>query len=261
VWADHFTVDVGRVRVGVRADRAELGELLRAALGPLVVDDADSTPNYAVRFGESSRDFHVLYWGGCMQARSVDPRRVLRALLLHLGAHAHVPDGLLRAHVAVGVRDGRAVLAPPIHPNELAATVRRLQDRGVTMLDAPFADLDLARREVVVADRFAYDERALDELVAALPPPRRDDPGLPAGRYPIDRWLFFDREGRGVQPISRAAATVAAASAVRRGNLDDLLGRLAALTDRVPSFAVRPTTVAETVEAVAGAPGGEAAAR
>jgi hypothetical protein len=253
VWADHFTVDVGTVRVGVRADRHDVGEALRRALGSLVVDDSASTPNYSFRFGASSRDFHVLYWGGCMQSRSPDVRRVLRALLLHLAAHANVPAGLLRVKAAAAVKDGQVTLAPPLAPNELAATVRRLQDRGVTVLDAPFADIDIDRGELVVADRFEYEPAALASLVDSMPRPRRPDTGLPSGRYPIERWLFFDRSGPGTRDIGRAAATVAAAAAVQGGEADGLLARLAALLHTVPSFGVHATTVVESVEVLAGA--------
>lgn len=209
MWVDSCAVDLGSVRAGIRVNTPAAAEALRRALGPVVVDDPSAPKNFSLAFSQNPKNAHLLFWGGCVVARSFDPDRVVRSLLDHLGAHRPPPPGLVWVSSLPYVGpDGGVVLMPTSQRDDLRIADRQLRLAGYVAVDAPRALVDLGAGELVVADLVGPDTEAL-AAVSAGALRRRDEPTVPYGRYPLSRWVFLDYTG-GWGPISRATATRAA---------------------------------------------------
>ena len=212
------------------ANTADVAEHLRRALAPLVIDDPNAPRNFSVLFRTDPKRAHLLYWGGCVAARSFDPDRILRSLCDHLGAHLPPPPGLVWVASLAYVRDGRAVLVPDPLKDDLRIIDRQLRAEGYVAVDSPRSLVDPATGELVVADLVQADPEAISAAAAGAAR-RRSEPTVAYGRYPVDRWVFIDYTGRW-GPLTRAQATRAAGLQILGGiehpdpPLLDALGRI-----------------------------------
>ncbi|MGH9281570.1 MAG: hypothetical protein ACRD0S_01400 [Acidimicrobiales bacterium] len=212
---DSCSVELEGVRAGVVANTAPTAEALRRALAGLAVGDPDAPRNFSVLFSRDRRKAHLLYWGGCVAARSFDPDRILRSLCDHLGAHLPPPPGLVWIASLAYVRDGRAVLVPQPLKDDLRIVDRQLRSAGYVALDSPRSLLDPTTGELVAINLVQPDPEALRAAAEGVVR-RRVEPAVPYGRYPVDRWVFIDYTGRW-GPLSRADATRAAALQILGG--------------------------------------------
>ena len=106
------------------------------------------------------------------------------------------------------------VIAPLVLQQYAAQFERRLNVRGVRIIDVPWLEVDWEANEVVVPEPGAdVDGRLFDELDAIAPSPVMDESVAP-GRYPIVGCAFI---GEGPAP-SRALAVALASVAPRSAN-------------------------------------------
>lgn len=215
MWVDSCTLDLGPVRAAIRTTSTPLSTAIKAALAHWVVDDPEAPNNFSVAFSRTTTDTHLLFWGGCVAARSFDPDRILRSLVDHLGAHRPPPPGTVWVNALGFVKDGRAVLMPGVFKDDLRVVDRQVRSAGWVAVDAPRALVDLTTAELVVTDLIEPDADALAKAVDGVPQ-RRVEPTVPHGRYPIDRWVFVDYTGHW-GPIGRANATRAAILEIQFG--------------------------------------------
>lgn len=245
---------IGRFYVGIRCSSPELLEAARAALVAHVVDDVQAPANYSLRQAEAAGHFHFLYWGGMVAVRTLGTTRLLRGLLSHLFSHGEPLPGLQRVDVMTLVRDGVAVLAPPVLRHDLARLERPLAQRGFAVLDAPVADVDLGRKELVVPALPTTVDLAPVDALTPGDTTRRPEVVVSPGRYPLACWAFLDTgEPRA---LGRAEATeLALAGFAKLVNLDPqraLLG-LGALFASVPAVTVAdgsPSDVARALDSL-----------
>ena len=241
MWVDSCTVDLGRVRAGIRANTRPVAEAVAKAFSDRAVDDPAAPRNFSVTFAQSTTRAHLLHWGGCVAARAFDPQRIVRALVDHLAAHRPPPDGLVWISSRAYVRDGRAILLPSPLDDDLRVSDRELRLEGLVALDSPRALVDVSTGELVVDDLLAPDWAAFDDVVVGATK-RRAEPTVPFGRYPIERWVFVDYSGRW-GPITKATATRAAVleivDGVERPTID-LIEQLGAIFDRVVATSMFP---------------------
>jgi hypothetical protein len=241
VWVDSCTVDLGRVRAGIRANTRAGADAVAEAVTAHVVEDPQARKNFSLMLSQSPTRAHLLYWGGCVAARAFDPKRIVRALVDHLAAHQPPRDGLVWITSRAYVVDGRAVLLPTPLDDDLRVIDRELRLAGMVALDSPRALVDVRTGELVVEDLLGVDWPAFDDLVASTIC-RRAEPTVPFGRYPIDRWVFVDYSGRW-GPITRATATRAAileiVDGVERPTLV-LFEQIGAIFDRVVATSMFP---------------------
>lgn len=234
----------------VRAHTEELTDAIRRALSRHVVDDAEAeSANFSLRLSDNPKVFHTLYRGACVVVASPDPRRVLTALIRNLEAYTTNPPGLVGVQARVLVRDGMATLVPTLINDDLRALNRRMANKGIRQLDAETALLDLERREVVVTSILDVDRAPLDAALADVPQPRRADPPLENGRYPLARWAFMEF-WEPLGPYTRPTAARRAALVLRDGPRainGDLLAGLAALFETVEAEGIDPQSTADVV--------------
>jgi hypothetical protein len=241
VWVDSCTVDLGRVRAGVRANTRQAADAIAAALAPRVVDDPAARRNFSLMVSQSPTRAHLLHWGGCVAARAFDPERLVRALVDHLAAHQPPPEGLVWIASRAYVVAGKAVLLPTPLDDDLRVHDRELRLEGMVALDSPRALIDVRTGELVVEDLLGPDWSAFEDLISASPR-RRAEPTVPFGRYPIERWVFIDYSGRW-GPISRATAARAAIleilDGVERPTME-LFEHMGAIFERVVATSMFP---------------------
>jgi len=251
VWVDSCTVDVGNVRAGIRTNSVPVAAALARALRLHVVDDPAAPRNFSVQFSRVADDAHLLFWGGCVAARSFDPDRILRALVDHLGAHREPPPGLVWVNALAYVAPAGAVLMPSRFSDDLRIVDRQLRAGGYVAVDSPRSLIDLASAELVVPDPLDVDDSALAEA-AAVAGRRRAEPTVPPGRYPLDRWVFLDTAGRWAT-VSRATATRSAILEILEG-IDrpdrELMEVVAELFTRVGARSMFPGYTMAMVDAV-----------
>lgn|GEM_PF-4706605 len=253
MWVDSCTVDLGGVRAGIRANSQAAASGLRQLLGRHVVDDPDAPRNFSVQFSRDPHRAHLLYWGGCVAARSFDPDRLVRAVLRHLSAHLHPPEGLVLVRALPFVHDGVAVLMPETFRDDLRIEDRRLRGMGYVSVDSPRALVDLARAELVVDEPLDTDDRALP-LVVSGAARRRIEPTVEPGRYPIERWVFLSQLAQWGD-LSRATATRVGVLDVVDGitRLDEgVIRTMAALFTKVRATSMFPTYPGAVVDALVG---------
>lgn len=256
MWVDSCSVDLGTVRAGIRTNTTASAAALERAFAPYVVDDDEAPRNFSVRFSTDPKNAHLLFWGGCIAARSFDPARILRALIDHLGAHRRPPEGLVWVSSLAFVAGGRAVLMPSPFDDDLRIADRQLRQAGWVAVDSPRALVDLRSGELVVAPLLDVDARAVAAATAGVAR-RRVEPTVPYGRYPIERWVFIDYLNKKWGPISRATATRAAILEILDG-IDspdqELLTIVADMFAKVGAKSMYPSHPRATVDAVLDTP-------
>lgn len=250
MWVDSCVVDLGPVRAGIRTNTEASASALLNALRHHVVDDDLAPWNFSVRFSFNTTDSHLLFWGGCVVARSFDPDRIIRSLVDHLSAHRPPPDGLVWVSSLPYVHDSKAVLMPSTFHDDLRNVDRQLRRHGFVAVDIPRALVDLATGELVVTDLVEADPDHLARAVDGVAR-RRAEPTVAHGRYPLERWVFVD-DTSGVA-ISRATATRAAVLKILDG-IDHpdaaLLTRIADLFTSVRATSMFPSRTTTMVDAV-----------
>ena len=233
--------------------------VLRRALADHLVDpDGDpASPNFSLHVAEDDgarKDFHLLYRGVTPVVRTRDLRRLVDGLLGYLSAAVERPDDdTLRLDVLALVKDGAAVLAPASIRSSLATIERRLNAKGLRVVDRPWACVDVTSGELVVSDpHLTVDRPVLDELA----PAGARHGAVPPGRYRLVGWGFgAGEEERG--PISRALAlTLAGARLLDRDLLDSqaILDHLARVLRRVRAVALwgnKPEDLVDPLSALA----------
>lgn len=253
MWVDACTLDLGRVRATVRANTDAAAAAVRDAFRAQAVDDPGAPKNFSVAFSNDRNSAHLLFWGGCVAARSFDPDRIVRSLADHLTAHCPAPAGLVWIESIPFVKDGKAVLMPSRLNDSLRVVDRQLREAGWTAVDAPRALVDLETAELVVADLMESDPDALAQAVTGVAR-RRTEPAVPYGRYQLDRWVFLDYRGNW-GPIGRASATRAAMLEIADGVEQpdaDLLWKIARLFSRVQPSSMFPGYRDAALDAVLG---------
>ncbi len=179
-----------------------------------------------------AKGFHLLYRGVTAVVRTRDLRRLVDGLLGYLSAAVERPDDdTLRLDVLALVHDGAAVLAPASIRPLLPSIERRLNAKGLRVVDRPWSCLDVTTGELVVPEPHLSVERsALEELGRGS-----RDAAVAPGRYPVVGWAFgAGQEAQG--PMSRALAlTFAGARLLDGPPLDPqaALDRLAAVLGRL----------------------------
>jgi len=210
VWAGTATFEIGEFHVGVRCNDTSFAHVLFDVLAAHRVEGVDAPPNYSVKIADDDRrGFHLLYRSSALAVRTRDPRRLVAAVCRYLASHApYDPELFVLAGVVVVGRHG-AVIAPSGLRQMLPTVERRLDARGLRVVDAPWVLLDPAARAVVVPEHgLAVDDRALE----MLPLPAREEPPVAPGRYPVVGWALS-----GDVPLTRAQAVAQATRAVVDG--------------------------------------------
>ena len=203
------TRSVGITWVSTRA-RPRSTRSCVARCGPTSWPGLDPPANYSVRLAATEEQhrrgagFHFLYRGSAPVVRTRDPQRLAAGLCQHLAAFLPATSAgrlVVNGVALVGARG--ALIAPAALRQWMSAVERRLNVRGLRVVDAPWALIDVDTNEVVVPDPVAAGLgveldafRALDDLALSV----HADPPVPAGRYPLVGWAFT---GDG-NPMSRA---------------------------------------------------------
>lgn len=234
----------------VRGSDDAVSGALRAAYRPYVLEeDRPRTANYSLFLSNDPATFHRLYRGDCLVLASPDPERVVAALVRHLGAHRVPPDGLVPVQALALIHWGHATLAPTLLEDDLRALGRRLDRCGIQLLDTHAVLVDIDQGEIVVGEGLGVDHGALASVVGMAPRPRRNDPPVPDGRYPIRRWMFMDF-WQSPGAYSRATATRRAALVIRGGPMtagEQVLDRLARLFETVAAEGIDPANREEVM--------------
>ena len=250
--------------MGVRSSNPAVHDLLRRVLAAHLVDDVEAPANYSVLLAgddPSSRNgaFHFLYRGFTPAVRTRDPERLVAALFGRLAGH--LDDGRIhqvRLDSLALVAEDRAVLVPAEIRYVIPTLERRLNAKGLRVVDQPWAALDIETGELVVDEpALGIDRSALAELSEVVPRPRRPDPPVRPGRYRLAGWGFglgHAHEG----PISRAQAVALACPQVLNGRelgaqrlLDGLAGAVR-IVDPMAVWADSPAALVTPLVALAG---------
>lgn len=257
-WAASSTFLVGDLHLGVRSNSLATDELVRNVLAPCWVPGVEAPPNYSVWIeaptqGEHSSPataLHRLYRSSGLVVRSRDSRRVIDGLVSYLSTHADPHDGLLPSVNAALVGHDRAILLPNQLLGSLELLQPRLERKGWRFVDSFVTAIDPDTAELVVRPNLLpVDWAVIDGLDGRS---HRGIDAVPAGRYPIARWIFFPQPGINGS-ASKAAAVAAAMGTVAK----DALGPQASLRAVARVFtratacsvtsADRKTTVSEIV--------------
>lgn len=233
----------------MRCSSRALCQALETALAAHLVDDIEARANYSVREAEADGEFHLLYRGGVVVVRTLDLARLVRGLLTHLFGHGDPPPGLLRVDALILVRNGTAVLAPAVLRRDLARIERRLAQKGLAVLDAPFADVDPGQAELVVPPLPPSVHLLPLDAVGTSQRPRRREAAVEPGRYPLASWAFPATDD--AAPLTRAGALQLAlrlSHGPRAADAPVMLERLAQVLAKVRVDAV-PTSPPEDVAA------------
>lgn len=140
------------MRIGIRADSVDRNGWLRELLAEYVVEDDDIAPNYSVSVSHDRSQLNLLYWGGCLVARTRELEDLVDAIAVHLGGHRRPPTGVVRfAGSVIGDQSRAAALVGVDHV--LASRVAgRLGGRAVAVTVAPWVDVDVAAQAVVLPE-------------------------------------------------------------------------------------------------------------
>lgn len=184
---DTFGIDCDGTSVLVRTNDAALDGLLREHLRSRMVHPVPDAPvNFSVEAAQEPGRFHRLLWGGCPVVRTLDPARLVHALDRHLAAPYRPPPGAVALDLIVAVGPPGAVILPASAKSRLARLQRQLAERGYHLADVPQAVVDPGTSEVIVRTGDAFDPAA---IAAAWARSGRTETIVPAGRYPLARWL------------------------------------------------------------------------
>jgi hypothetical protein len=207
------------LHLGVRSNRVDVDEVVRAALGDYLVEGVDAPPNFSVIIGgeaaqgDVATGLHFLYMNHTAIVRTRRPERVMECLFAYLARHsaAAEPNGLIRVTGVGLVKEGRAVLAPGMITTWTDLLAPRLNRSGVQYVDAPDVALDVERGDMVVDEPgLVVDRAALAEL-NRHGSPGREPASVQPGRYPLVGWALFTGDEDQIGPISAANGIVAAA--------------------------------------------------
>ncbi|HEV3400474.1 MAG TPA: hypothetical protein VG078_01535 [Acidimicrobiales bacterium] len=239
-------MDVGGVRVGVRATSEGLLELLRQAFGPYVVAGAYAPADLSVQVGPrgdggKARGFHLLFRGGQRVLRTRDPDRLARALVAHVWAHQPVAGGVLSLPGVALVRDGEGLAACLAVRSSFDLIERRLNANGLVLVDEPFVLIDPATAELVVPERaVAVDWSALGRVEEVVGGQRRVEPAAEPGRYRLAAWSYVMADDRPavLSPEQGVVWGAHLASSIGHTTHEDAVRALGCLAERV-----RPTAV------------------
>jgi hypothetical protein len=106
---------------------------------------------------------------------------------------------------------GVAVVAPDTVRGSLETIERRLNSKGLRVVDMPWAEVDPATGELVVPEPLvALSEDSLSAIGDLVPGPRREEKTIAPGRYPLAGWGFMMNEGS--PPLTRSTAVFWASS-------------------------------------------------
>ena len=203
MWAVTSTFHIGPVHLGIRSDTDDLQDALTRALQRYLVQDVQAPPNFSLRLssgdgGAGSQKLKFLYRGhGCI-IRSRSRARVVRGLLNYLDAFVAPPDGTLRVRSFALVKQGKAYLVPRMIEVWLDLLSSPLHKAGFQFVDVQNAAVDLATRELVVPElHLAIDTKALETVQRESG--GREPPPIGPGRYPIEAWAYFGKDGDSAQ--------------------------------------------------------------
>ncbi|MEO7556110.1 MAG: PqqD family peptide modification chaperone [Acidimicrobiales bacterium] len=248
-WGPTRAYDLGDFYVGIRADTPEADELVARVLVRHHVAVADEPPpNYSVVLAPGSasgqaRGLNLLLDGGTTVVRSRSPQRVVRALLHHLSARVTVESLLAdRRYLAVvglpAVRGGRAYLLP----NALRFSDQaqpRLAVAGFSLVDVPFAVVDVLDAALVVPEPALHVDHAALELVPDPVSGRAEGGWVPPGRYPLAAWVLpFDDEDRPAVSARTAAVGAAVPFLIGAEPVAGMVAKLDTLFEQVPTVRV-----------------------
>jgi hypothetical protein len=258
-WTGTVAVHVeGDKHLGLRFNDAAVQQAVTRALGDRVVADLTPVPYYSLKLGTPGRrhktPMHYLYLGPRPVLGTRDLGRLLDGLALHLSAQVtrRSPTGHEGYLVdALAVRTPNGVLLVPAQLMAMANVVDRvLVGAGFALADAPYVQLDPARREVVVPEP-VVPIAVPDEELSGLGPSASEE-RLAPGRYPLAGWLMktgADEAG----PLRKAKALLYGAGLLvtpfprgAQAALEDLLD----LFDDVGATGVAWSSEEELVEAV-----------
>jgi hypothetical protein len=217
VWEPAHAYRVGDVYVGVKANTPAADAVLARVLAPIRNDELDPPANYSIVLAgdgdgdgaDGVRGLHMLLRGTDILVRSRSEARVIHGLLQYLSGHAPSETGLMFTSTVVAVVDDHALLLPRSVQSRLKELQPRLSRAGIRIADVPVGLVDLATREVVVAEpAIAFDAGALGAL--ADPAARGSELArVQPGRYRLTAWCFANAE---VGAFSAAKATAKALS-------------------------------------------------
>lgn len=200
-WGGVVAVAVGDRWAGVRLPSPAVAEAFQQVWTAETRLQPDAPPSVHLLPGEDASQFHRMHRNGCLTAVSADPQRLFITAARHLAVTLPAPEGTARFQTLAVVRDGVATMVPSLIDERLLHHQRRLRELGVLATDSPASLVDLAAGELVVAPDELLDLDALPELAAAFGHRRREEPVVPPGRYPIDRWFFLDVFGPEREPL------------------------------------------------------------
>lgn len=186
-----LAVQVGDLRIGVRAQDQESQVWLTALLAPLVVDDQDVSANYSLRRSNDPRALHLLYWGGCLVARSRTEDELVRALDAHLGGHTPPPPTAVRLDAIALRRGDDVVVLTHVDPTFVAKVLGRLRDPEVHVEVRPWVDVDAETMQMTARPTVGLcpDERPAPMVRSLVLP-------VAVAQLPIgDRLLTLQRTG------------------------------------------------------------------
>lgn len=212
----------------MRSNTTAADELLRRLLAAHLVDDQEAPANYSLQLlppagtGAAAQPLNRLFEGPRELVVHRSQGRVVRALITALGGFSP-PDGadLQVWATPLASADG-VVLAPVEWRRRLPALQRALRRTGWTVMDAPFASLDVGSGHLVSpAPPVAIDAAALADLAATEAEALS---GLePSGLLPLRGWILPPTGADG--PLTRSEALTAGMRLCR--NRDQVGGRRA----------------------------------
>jgi hypothetical protein len=257
-WTGTRAYRIGDHHVGLRYNTETTAAVLDRLFPGARVDDRRAPDNYSVALqpahAAKSRELNLLVQGSTQVVRSRSGGRVLAGLLAYLSDEIVEPDpALLRVYATAAVRDGQGMLLPP----NLVQWVKQLQPRftrrGIAIVDASHATIDLVTGELVVrSPAIAHDAAVLAEL---------DDgvhlgselPWVRPGRYPLRAW-FLTRDPERVGRLAPAIAVAGALpSAVWDIDLADAVTELVRLFETTTPYGIWFDSIADLVDQVAAA--------
>jgi hypothetical protein len=227
---------IGDLHIGLRSSSHQLTEEIRDVFSAHVDDDVEAPTNYSLRMASGPKNrrstgFHLLYRGSTIVLRSRDPKRVIQGTISQLDSHARDYTGLLRIQGMALVNDHGALAVPALLREYLPQMERRLNVRGVRVVDLPWVLADPVTREIVVPEPGLDIASAAVDRFAETHDAGREDPPVPPGRYPMLGWSFF---GEGVPTRGFAVAMGARITARSPGaSLQDSLDSLADIVRHV----------------------------
>lgn len=146
---------------------------------------------------------NLLYRGSCLVGRWRHRGQAVRALVSYLSGHGREGDGLLRSHAAAIVGGPGVIVVPRQLFAWFDAVEPVLRRHGWRFVDSPWTVLDPVSGQVVLEPPLLEPENASDGEDGSAP-----SPSVPAGSYPIRRWVLAAGSA-GPGSVHRAQAVAA----------------------------------------------------